>query len=505
MAFGSRKKANNKKHSGSEVSSELRLHSLLAAISQGIQENDLAGTITFSNPAHHNMLGYSLGELIGKSIWDLVYDEDKAIELKEYLSFLISSQPEPTPYTCLSRKKDGSSIATQVDWSYQRNERGELTGFVSIISDITERQRAEMVLSDSKRYFQSLDLVWQALSKSTVIDDMLHHVAEEILNIFDCDRAWFLYPCDPDSTSWRVPVEVNASGYPGAFKNNSEIATDALAQKVFNRALESNKAISFDFTHEHLVSDPLKKFEIKTQIVIVIRPRTGQPWLLGMHQCRNTRQWTDNEKKLLQDIALRITDSLTNHVLNQKLRDDLNKRQILEKTVRAEKDLAQHYLDVAQFMMIALDVTGRITLINRKACEVLGYKQEQLLGQDWFSTCLPERDHRLVRRVFDQLMSGDLESTEYFENYIFTATGNERLIAWHNAMQTDLEGNTSGTLSCGEDITEYRLAEEKLKTSEANLAQAQRIAKVGNWNMDLVDNRLTWSDEVYRIFNLRKV
>lgn len=53
-----------------------------------------------------------------------------------------------------------------------------------------------------------------------------------------------------------------------------------------------------------------------------------------------------------------------------------------------------------------------------------------------------------------------------------------------------------------EEIEERKLAEEKLKKSEASLAQAQRVAHVGNWEFDVITQEITWSEELFRIFGL---
>ena len=52
------------------------------------------------------------------------------------------------------------------------------------------------------------------------------------------------------------------------------------------------------------------------------------------------------------------------------------------------------------------------------------------------------------------------------------------------------------------DITGRKQAEARLLRSEHGLAEAQRITRLGNWELDLVSNVLTWSDEIYRIFEI---
>jgi PAS domain S-box-containing protein len=118
---------------------------LVETIPHGIQEIDTSGVITFANDAYYGLMGYEKGELSGKAIWDLIEFETASgkEELQEYLRLLVKDQPSPTPYFQKNRKKDGKVIDAHVDWNYKRNEQGLVTGFISVLTDITERKRAK--------------------------------------------------------------------------------------------------------------------------------------------------------------------------------------------------------------------------------------------------------------------------------------------------------------------------------------------------------------------------
>ncbi|MEN8210136.1 MAG: PAS domain S-box protein [Thermodesulfobacteriota bacterium] len=145
--------------------SEERYKNLLNTVPYGIQFSDLNGTITYSNPAHHKIQGYAEGELVGKNIWDLLANNDKKKELKEFHDYIIEQQPVPESYFSVDRTKDGLLIDTQVNWEYVRNTKNELEGLVSIISDVTERKKTEEALRESEEKYRYLiekldDVIW---------------------------------------------------------------------------------------------------------------------------------------------------------------------------------------------------------------------------------------------------------------------------------------------------------------------------------------------------------
>lgn len=148
------------------------------------------------------------------------------------------------------------------------------------------------------------------------------------------------------------------------------------------------------------------------------------------------------------------------------IKEEIRKLKQRNVSLRKERDLVEKYLDIAGVMMIAIDKNQRVTLANKKSCEILGYKEKDILGKNWFNNYLPERLRKNVREVYDKLIAGEVEPVEFYENPIITRIGEERIIAWHNTILKDDEGNIKGTLSSGDDITERKLVEKSLRVSE---------------------------------------
>jgi PAS domain S-box-containing protein len=141
---------------------------------------------------------------------------------------------------------------------------------------------------------------------------------------------------------------------------------------------------------------------------------------------------------------------------------DITARKEAEETIRAERDRAENYLQIAEVVLLALDCEANITLINRKGSQIVGYEEAELLGRNWFRLCLPPEDQERVQNVFLKMVAGAVDPFEYFENPVVTKDGRRRLIAWHNSLMKDDAGHIIGTLSSGEDITDRRQAEDDL-------------------------------------------
>lgn len=179
----------------------------------------------------------------------------------------------------------------------------------------------------------------------------------------------------------------------------------------------------------------------------------------------------------------KITFGNNDYILG--LAKDITEQKASELLLKFERDRAKQYLEVAAVMILALDCEGNVRTINRKGCEILGWTQEQILGKNWFDHFIPKSNHEKVKQVFRKIMNGELKSSEFQENLIVTANGDELLIAWHNALLFDAKGNITGTLSSGEDITEIRKAEENLRQSETEYKSIFENAPFGIYRTSL--------------------
>ncbi len=137
---------------------------------------------------------------------------------------------------------------------------------------------------------------------------------QEFLNIFSCDRAWLLYPCDPTSTTYRVPMEKTRPKWPGAETKGIDIPTDEFARNVFTAALDTQNVVRYDLENNtsFLKEKIFQLFHIKSQMFMVIHPRIGKPWLIGVHYCEEPTVIRESDCNLFKTLGNRIADGLSN-------------------------------------------------------------------------------------------------------------------------------------------------------------------------------------------------
>ena len=130
--------------------------------------------------------------------------------------------------------------------------------------------------------------------------------------------------------------------------------------------------------------------------------------------------------------------------------------------------LAQVFFNQTDAFMIAIDSSEVVVVINKKACETLGYSIDEVKGKNWFETFVPTAKRAEAKRLFPDALTGTLAHLP-FEYPLITRQGEERTFNFHNLLVKDEKGNVIGLLSSGDDVTERKQKETSLKIAENRL------------------------------------
>ncbi|HUJ79217.1 MAG TPA: PAS domain S-box protein [Nitrospiria bacterium] len=144
--------------------------------------------------------------------------------------------------------------------------------------------------------------------------------------------------------------------------------------------------------------------------------------------------------------------------------------------------------------------TGRFVRVNRFYSDMVGYTCDELLQKDFQSITHPD-DLQADLDNMARLRAGELGTFQMEKRYI----RKDGAVIWARLTVLPLwtkPAEPDFHLAVVEDITDRKRAEDRLRTSEWLLTEAQRVAHIGNWNWEISSNTITWSDEMYRMFGL---
>ncbi|MEO8140661.1 MAG: PAS domain-containing protein, partial [Gemmatimonadota bacterium] len=141
----------------------------------------------------------------------------------------------------------------------------------------------------------------------------------------------------------------------------------------------------------------------------------------------------------------------------------------------------------------------------------LNWSDEMCVIHDLSPGCVPSFDEAMSflapeyrEAVVAAVRACTEEGTPFdFDAEILTATGRPVWVRAIGEAERDASGKVRRIQGALQDISDRKGAAASLRDSEASLREAQRIARMGNWELRMDDRRLTWSDEVCRMFGVR--
>ncbi|OIP30494.1 MAG: hypothetical protein AUK47_24940 [Deltaproteobacteria bacterium CG2_30_63_29] len=166
--------------------SERQTRLMLENLSEGVQRVDPQGQVVFNNPRLEQLLGYEPGELLGRSVFELMDERSQALARA---GLAANASGQGTRLDLVLLRKDGAPIDVSMSAVPVRDDKGRLEGFLAVMSDIGERKRFERLLDIRLR-------LWEHAATHT-FQEVLRQTLDEVESVTG-SVAGFFHFVEPD-------------------------------------------------------------------------------------------------------------------------------------------------------------------------------------------------------------------------------------------------------------------------------------------------------------------
>ena len=201
-------------------------------------------------------------------------------------------------------------------------------------SNNAELRRRLELFERNQALQETLERLERVLDDAPHMEGALDEAMGVVLEVMGVDRAWLLYPCRPGVEFFDLPAERCNPHYPGARAMGiGRIPAAEDSHILTPLVLESKGPIVFHPTAGHRLPQASLNFGVRSEMELVLRPKEGEPWVLGVHQCSRARLWTRGEQAFFMQIGRVLTRKLTEFLRAKRVdsaSDDGHQRQRLE-------------------------------------------------------------------------------------------------------------------------------------------------------------------------------
>jgi PAS domain S-box-containing protein len=435
---------------------------ILESITDGFFALDNDWRFTYVNHRAEEIFGIRREDLLYKGIWQVIRkDQSPEIYHKYHQS---KEQMMPVVF---------EEFSTRLNKWLEMHVYPYRKGISVYIKDVTDRKRAEKERAFNIHFLESMDRVNRTILAASDLGQMMSDVLEVILSAFDCDRTYLLYPCDPESPSWSVPMEQTKPEFPGLLALGTEMPMDQGIAVKLRTLLSANRPFKFGPGSRYpLPPVVVEKFGTKSIMAMALHPKVGKPWEFGLQQCSYPRIWTPEEERLFQEIGRRLQDSLTSLLVNRELQEG-------KQELQHSNDLLEAIIEAAPAAIMGLDLDGNVKHVWNPAAErMLGWSKEEAIGHH-LPSVTPEKEEEFLefrKRIRQGLSLNGVEVRRRRRD------GTPIDYSIYAAPLHDAEGNITGNIAILVDITERKRAERRIMLLSFALDHVKEAAYVTDEN-----------------------
>jgi PAS domain S-box-containing protein len=519
----------------------------------GYHELDMEGRISRINLTELEMMGYTSGEMLGQYIWKFVLEEEKSEATVK--AKLAGELPPSSGQGRVFRRKDGTTFPAIIEERILYDPEGRIRGIRTVIEDITERKLAEDALRESETKYrrlieQSLMGIGLSRGNKVVFANQALLVIFGYENLDEFVRVPLLDHVAPDSRGviahrmkelsqgekLEVEFEYDILRKDGQTRTlrasathifeGSEVYTQTTFQDITERRQTENAlresekrfATLSEAAFEGIViSDSGLVVDCNEQLVRMF----GYEWLeiIGCEVSgfiapesleivrRHIRSGSEEPYEHLSirkdgtkfpvEVHAKSIPYKGKEMRVTVIRDITERKQADEEIAASEEKFRKAFSSSPMITGISRLVDGCYLDVNDNFTKLLGWEREEVIGRTSselgiFSDYSQReemaahiKEHGAVRNHEVELKtkSGEIRVTEFSAELI------------------DIEGEKC-LLAQINDITERKRVEKALLTNQERLEEAQSIARIGNWEANLISGELYWSEVIFDIFGL---
>ncbi len=149
---------------------------------------------------------------------------------------------------------------------------------------------------------------------------------------------------------------------------------------------------------------------------------------------------------------------------------DITSRKLAELEYLRTENKYKLVLETIKLPAVSVDKNGNVIFCNKFAADMLGYEQQEILGQNWLDNFVPENSRNNTTELFEN----DSFKPQNI-NSVICRNGEQRTISWQNTISYDENGNILEVTGIGEDITERQKKTQELISAKEKAERSSQF------------------------------